>query len=380
VALAQEAETELTGGEQGTWLARLENEHDNLRAALTWGLSDGCDPALGLQLAAALCWFWYLRGCLSEGREWLELALARAGSAPPELRATALNGAGNLACDQGEYARADALYGQALDLRRALGDVRGSAGVLCNLAGVAERRGDLGRAVPLFEQALDLAHASGNTLVHAKTLANLGLVLGQQGDLAREAAMFGEALALFRSLGDSHSIAGALDNLGQVAFRQGEYERARALHAEALEMFRALGAQRGIAGALSNLAAVAEREGDDGRAAALCEESLRLNRAIGAEEQAVEGLQTMILVLTARGQARCAARLAGAAVALREALDVPLRPYAQSLQAEAMQAMRAALGEEAFATAWADGRALSVEEAVALVLSDNAPRQQNYSI
>jgi hypothetical protein len=140
------------------------------------------------------------------------------------------------------------------------------------------------------------------------------------------------------------------------------------LHAEALELFRALGAQRGIAGALGNLAAVAEREGDHAGAVALCEESLRLDQAIGAEEQAVEGLQTMVLVLAAQGQALRAARLAGAAAALRDALDVPLRPNQREVYDQAMRTVRAALGEESFSAAWAEGQALSLEQAIALAL------------
>jgi hypothetical protein len=117
---------------------------------------------------------------------------------------------------------------------------------------------------------------------------------------------------------------------------------------------------------LSNLAGVAERRGDYDRAAALSEESLRLNRTIGAEEQAVEGLQTFVLVTAARGQPRRAAQLAGAAEALREILDVPLRPHQQAAHDQAVQALRASLGEAEFAAAWAEGRELSLEQAIAL--------------
>jgi len=368
VALAEEAAPRLMGPGQEAWLARLEAEHDNLRVALGWARERG-DGERGLRLAAALCWFWYLRGYLSEGRAWLEEALTRAGDAPAALRAAALNGAGNLASDQGEYGQAEALYEASLALRRDLGDKRGIAASLSNLAGVAERRGDYARAVPLFEEALALAREIGDTSSLAKTLGNLGLALGHQGDLEREEALFEEALGLFRALGDTHSIAGALDNLGQVAFQRGEYERARALHEEALALFRALGAQRGIAGALTNLGAVAERQGDYERATALTAESLRLNEAIGAEEQVVETLYIILLVAAARGQTTRAARLAGAAEALREALDVPLRPNQRSVYAQAVQAVRGALGEEAFAAAWIEGQAHSLEQAIALALA-----------
>jgi hypothetical protein len=113
---------------------------------------------------------------------------------------------------------------------------------------------------------------------------------------------------------------------------------------------------------------VAERQGDYTRAAALIGESLVLSRAIEAREQAADGLETIVLVAVGRGLPTRAAQLAGAAEALRDALDVPMRPHQQTIYAQALHAIRAALGEEAFVAAWAEGRVLSLEQAVALAL------------
>ncbi|HWE64183.1 MAG TPA: tetratricopeptide repeat protein [Chloroflexota bacterium] len=168
LTMAEAAGHELTGPHQALWLVRLEQELNNLRAALAWALQRR-DGEAGLRLTAALYRFWAIRGYLGEGRRWLEATLANAGSAPAALRAAALNGAGNLSWQQGDYERATALHEEALALRRALGDRRGVAGSLGNLGTVAYRKGDFARATALYEEALALEReldALGGTVVN----------------------------------------------------------------------------------------------------------------------------------------------------------------------------------------------------------------------
>src|SRR5207245_5832709 len=122
LALAEAAEPQLTGAQQEVWLARLEREHDNLRAALLWTLEQK-DAEGALRLAGALWWFWKLRSYLSEGRRWLEEALAASAGGPTSpSRAKALTGAGVLAHYQGDYGRSAALCGQSLEVSRRLDD------------------------------------------------------------------------------------------------------------------------------------------------------------------------------------------------------------------------------------------------------------------
>jgi predicted ATPase len=106
VELVEGLEPRLAGAEQAVWLERLEQDHANLRAALEWSQGTDGDTEIGLRLAGALWRFWWVRGHLTEGRQWLEAALARGADAPAALRAKALHGAGNLALPQGDYARA----------------------------------------------------------------------------------------------------------------------------------------------------------------------------------------------------------------------------------------------------------------------------------
>ncbi|MGH2411748.1 MAG: ATP-binding protein, partial [Chloroflexota bacterium] len=448
VALAEEAAGKLKGPEQGVWLDRLEREHDNLRAALDWSLRDQGDAALGLRLAGVLWRFWLTRGYPSEGRIWLEEALARSEQDPGPMRARALEGAGSLAYAQGdypravalnedalalnrvledsrgvaaalnnlgnvafqqdEYERAMALHGESLALRRSLGDTWGIAASLGNLGHVADLQGDFGRAAALFGEALALQRSLGDTWGIATSLNNLGLVTERQGEYGRAAAQIEESLALFQALGNTYGIARALDSRGDVAYQQGDYLRAAALHAESLPLRRALGDTQGIAASLSGagqvayqqgeyeratdlfeealalrralgdtwgiaaslnqLGQVAERRGDYGRAVALVEESLRLSREIGARNLLGESLESMAWLAAACGRQQRAARLGGAAETAREALGIPLPPGRRAGHDRATRAMRLALGEEGFAANWADGRALPLDEAIAMAL------------
>jgi tetratricopeptide (TPR) repeat protein len=420
IGLAEGAESGRRGPEHATWLGRLEAEHANLRAALRWAIGAGQEPVdhtarggapvqaeAGLQLAGALWRFWYTRGYLAEGRGWLEAALAGAGGSAA-ARATALHGAGVLAYQQGEYGPAVASFEGALALRRALGDTQGIAAALGNLGNVAYMQGHYPRAAALHEEGLALYRALGDQTGIAATLVNLGRVAYQQGEYGQAVTSFEGALVLWRALGDGQGVSAAINNLGEAAMRQGDYPRAAALYEESLALKRTLGYRQGISTSLGNLGRVAERLGDYGRAAALLEESLtlkrevgdqqgiadelmslgrvahrqgddaradrllteslRLSRALGARDLMAEGLLNLCRVAGARGQAERAARLGGAAQAAREALGLPLEPYEQAGQEQAMAALRAALGEERFAVAWAEGQALSVEQALAEAL------------
>jgi predicted ATPase len=367
VALAEEAEPELSGSEQGGWFARLQLEHDNMRLALGW--ARGRDTGdRGLRLAAALSRFWYTRGYLGEGRDWLETALAGNAAAPAGLRAAALKGAGNLALHQGEFAQAALFYEEALALFRALEDPQGIAGSLTNLGIVTHRQGDDGRAAELFEEAVAVARQRGDVLQIARTLGNLAAVWDRRGDHEREAALYEEVLALFERLGDRKGIAAALDNLGLVAFRQGKYGRATALHEQSLALARDLGDRHGTVVSLISLAAVAERQGDLERATALLQQGLLLGREIGAGDEVADSLERLAWLAVVQGHASRAAYLGGAAESLWETLKVPPARDARVDHDRAVQSMRAALGEEAFDAAWARGRVLSLEQAITLAL------------
>jgi predicted ATPase len=370
LALAEQAMPALQGPEQDMWLARLEQEHDNLRAALRWAVGRR-EGELGLRLAGSLCSFWHMRGYLSEGRGWLEAALASSGLAAPVVQARVLNGAGILAFVQGDYDRATALLEEALVLRREFGDKQGIATSLNNLGMVASTQGDNARAVALHAESLSLYRELGDKMGIATSLDDLGVVAYMQGDYTQATDLHEESLALRRVLGERQGIAWSLTNLGLVSYMQGDYPRAVALHEESLALQRELAFQQGIANSLYCLGLVAYWQDDYGRAQALIEESLLLSRDIGHRELVAAGLECLAWMSAAQNRPRQAARLGGAAEALREALGVPLWPELRAGHEQAVEAMREVLGEEAFAAAWAEGRAMPLEAVIAHALEVN---------
>jgi tetratricopeptide (TPR) repeat protein len=379
LALAEAAEPHLTGAQQAAWLARLEGEHDNLRAVLRWAQERAEHHEIGLRLAAALWRFWEVRGHLSEGRAWLEALLTREGAPQASgeaaaVRATALTAAGNLAFDQGDYAQATILYDGSLALWRALGDKPGIAAALANLGLVAYAQGDYGRATMLHEEGLALFRALGDQRGIAASLTNLGIIAQEQGDYARASALHEESVALFRALGDTWGTAAALANLGNVVRAQGHHRRATALYDESLALRRRLGDKAGIADALANLGRVAQAQSDWTRATALFAESLTLLRELGDRRSIVYGLEGLAAVATAPGTTpealERAVRLLGAAAALRGAIGAPLPPNEQAGYARTVAALRAALGEAVWPAAWAAGQALSLKEVLTLAVGE----------
>jgi predicted ATPase/transcriptional regulator with XRE-family HTH domain/Tfp pilus assembly protein PilF len=369
VWLAEQAEPRLLGAEQEVWLGRLEQEHDNLRAALAWAGEQRAGE-LALRLAGALWRFWSIRGYLREGRQWLELALAIEGTDAPQARALALNGSGNLANSQGNYTRTAALHAEALALQREVGDRQGIAGSLNNLGNVAYQQGDYTRAATLFAESLALRRELGDTPGIARSLNNLGGVAYKQGDFARAIALQEEALALERALGDTYSVAALLNNLGEVVSLQGDYTRAASLFAESLALKRELDDKEGIVYSLHSLATVMYLQGDYRRTVTLLHEAMLLLQEIEARGLLPDSLEILAWVVRAQKQPERAARLGGAAEIQRELLGVPLPPELQDDHARAVRGMRDTLGEGAFAVAWDEGRALSLDQAISLALSN----------
>jgi predicted ATPase/class 3 adenylate cyclase/Tfp pilus assembly protein PilF len=347
LTLAEQAEPELTGPEARAWLARLEREHGNLRAALGWARERG-EAETGLRLVAALERFWWVRGYLREGRAWVEGLLgpaagtgAASGTAgvvspaeavPVGVRARALLAGGSLALWQGDFAAAQPRLEQAAAQARAAGDRRTAGSALNSLGLLASRQGDRERAGARYEASLTLMREVGDQRGIAVVLANLGDLAVRQGDLERAAAVVNEALALGRQVGDHERIAVCLLYLGVVARKRGDLAPAEALGREALALFREFGDPRRCAAALEQLAATVGVAGHGARAA----------------------------------------RLLGAARAVQEVVGAP-PPAPERADTEAAVApARAALGEERWAAAFAAGRAMTLEEAIAEALGEVA--------
>jgi predicted ATPase/DNA-binding XRE family transcriptional regulator len=399
LALAEQAAARRGGAEQARWLARLEREHDNLRAALDWAM-DGGDLALGLRTAAQLWFFWQVHGHLSEGRTRLEALLARAEQldpAPPELLAPALFGVAVLARLQGDYVAAQAFGEQDLALRRELGDARGIAAALTSLGNIARLRGAYDEAAALYETSLpvyqalgdrwseavalnnlgniDLARGDyacavgryraslailrelGNAWMTAGALVNLANAVRQQGDLSASAALGEESFELYRSLHDSGGVARALLLLGNVACDRGDYAFAAPLLRESLARHRRRTHAEGTIDALMGLGRLAGEQGDPAAARAAYGEALVLCRTTGYAAAAAGCLEALAACCAERSPEAATCRLA-AADALRTATGAPRPPLPETHHDALVTTLRRMLGDDAFEAAWMAGQAL----------------------
>ena len=284
LTLAERAEPELWGPQQQSWLDRLEQEHDNLRAALQAMLDMG-HLGMAARFCGALWRFWATRGHLSEGRAWTRQILDRAVAEPSSVRSKVLNAEAWLALLQADYVAATARSEECLSLRRLAGDVAGVAESLTQLAEIARQCGDHGRALALINESIGMHRTTSNRVGVADALNIFGMILYVRGDASAAADTFGESLSLRRKLGDVRGVASTLANLGDLANFAGNPQRATEWYAESLALRRELGDSRGVSTMLGLLGDVASGLGDRQRAEGLYREGLGIATRLGAGRQ-----------------------------------------------------------------------------------------------
>lgn len=367
LSLAEAAAPQLQGPEQAIWLQRLDAEQQNLRAALQWSQQDLSACEAGVRLGTALQAYWWMRNQAREGRRWLERGLRRASAVPQEIRARALKALGALVFRAHDYAGAAAFLGESVALYRALENRSGLAGALVNQAMAMQSLGDFPGAVARYEEAAALDRAAGDRWGLSVTLLNLGGVLHDMGHYARAISCLEESLALKQEVGDTYGSAGVVHNLARTLLQVGQLARATALCEQALEILRALDDQVAVAGTITNLALLAYERGDLSRAEALHRENLALRRTL-EDPLLFQDLTGLAHIAMARDDPARAARLLAAAEAQRAALRYELSLDEQEALERDSTQVRAALGDEWFDAASAAGRALSVDQALALAL------------
>ncbi len=312
---------------------RIEQEYDNLRAALDWYWSN--DLKMGMALVLAMADYWHMRGHAIEGRFWAEKYLEAQScedAVSPDIQREVLSRAALFAYYQDDL---ESVY-QHKDALLALGtkwqDKAATAFALFWLGVDALRQQDFGRAYAMFEESLSLSRQV-NVLWHhtASTLLMLGLVAEAQKDYERAWIFDAESLATYRQLGEPWGEALILGNSAAIRMEQGKYQEAYNLVCQALHINCQLGCKRNIAGLLDQLACLANLE---------------------------------------QGDHQRAARLMGAAEALRDSISAPVEPLNRRRHDEIMARVRASLDESAFAAAWAEGRLMTLEQAVEDALSD----------
>jgi predicted ATPase/DNA-binding SARP family transcriptional activator/DNA-binding CsgD family transcriptional regulator len=344
---SQEAERELNAARPVAWLKRMESEHGNLRAALSWSLDEDAWPdggraaQLGLRLAVALWWFWHTRDYLTEGRRYLERAGSRMSNpTTTHFRARALDGAAWLALYQGDQGESKALIEEALALYRELQDEEGIASGLTDLGLVA--------------------------------------VLGQWDDIPLQAVLE-ELVELKPRLKNRNTLAYLLMLEGMIAMSRDDMEHSVTLHEQSLELFREIRNTQGMITCLGHLGLLALIRGDYESAPSLLRESLRLAWELDYKQSIQHCLYTLACVTAYLEQPVRAAKLWGVVEGMEEAYGAHLTPVILSLTDYEghLSRGRSQLGEEGFAVAWAQGKAMSLGQAVEYALSDEEERESS---
>ena len=375
LSMAESIEPELKGPKQVERLRQLEDEHDNLRAALKWALDSG-ESDMALSLASALHGFWRMHGHLTEGRAWLESALDGAGGKPTSHRARALMAVGTLASSQSDFARARSALEESLAIFRELGDKESVASTLRNLGNELRYRGDLEGSWRALEEALAIARELDKEWDVASLLGDLGIAAQALGNDSTARRMYEESLALRREMGDTRGIAMMLVNLGELARAAGSYEQAGDLYTEALALARELGDKWGVGMVLHNLGHVAFNRRDYIHAWNLFAESLGIFHELRNKRDIAYCLAAMGGLFGAYKQPERAAVLFSAAQALSNTISSHLDPADQVEYERNLAEAQEQLSQGDWDRAWVRGQTLTLDEAVAFALQTPPSREQ----
>ena len=333
--LAQRAEPKLHGPDQVHWLKQLELEHDNLRVALEWCLTTAGKIETSLRLVCALWPFWNRRNHFGEGRQWVERALSASPDAPPSLRARAFIAAADLSYFQGDHAAVEAFAEQVMALdERGLNDERWTvafAFFALGIAAVDKRKFEEGAI--LAEKSLAVALETGAAWVGGLARIPIALAAIERGELERARLLIEEAAAVFRSSGDKWGLAISLVNLSHVMACRGDFEQAIFVAREGVML---------------------SQEAVDRRTLTWC-------------------LLELGVLMAGRKQVTRAARLWGAVERISQSIGSPLPSPLRAIRDLHLPAVRQSLGNEAFAAAWAEGKKMTPDAAVAYALRDDEP-------
>jgi predicted ATPase len=372
--LVEAAAPELTRASQAVWLERLDEELDNVRAALSWAIAAG-EAELALRLAGSLVRFWSTRGLMSAGRRWLEDALAAGGEVFSGTLADAHWAAGYLALGEGDFLEARADFERSLALAQEQGDPLRRAAALGQLAWLAMAGGEHRDARRLAEESSRLAEESNDKLTASGALGTLAELAAAAGEYADAIALYERGLQLRRALGDKRLVANSLLGMGRAELLRGDCERATALLEESLAQARLVKDTWLMSAALGNIGAVELCSGDSGRARELFGEGLRLATERRDRRVVAELVRNVAAACALEGRPAEAARLLGAADALRETTGAAAMPTETMIEERFLDSLGASLGDTAYGAALRNGRSLAPEDATALALAVASARR-----
>jgi len=407
--LAQKAEPELYGRGQIEWMQKLEDEHENMRAALEWSLQGNIIASQ--ELAYTLWWSWYLNGHLGEGYEWLEKMLAVSSGDETLIRAKLLSGAGWLADRLMDYEVARKLSEESLALFRKLGNEMGTAfplsvlghisaavsydyeqstqyarasldifkharnqwgvsHVLRELGFAVDLQGDFVQAQKFYEQSLMICKEIGDQAGLAHSLFIMGESIACQGKPTQAMKLYEEALGFAKAVKSKPTTATILTGMGHVASYSGDYERGRQLLEEAMEIHRKMGDQAGVSRALRYLGWTARLQGDYPKARSIYIECLQSSYRVQNKDSIIADLMHVGNLRLVQGSPEEFVRMLGVFERAEPEGLKTFMPFFQMETEEFKEITRATLGDEAYTAAYESGTQMSLEEAVEHALKE----------
>jgi predicted ATPase/DNA-binding SARP family transcriptional activator len=365
LSLAEEAGAHLSGHHQALWLHRIDDDLDNLRAALTW-LIERQELERGLRLAVALARYWNTRGYLREARQWLERLiplLPTSARIDRRLRAQALNAYAKTLESLTDFTGAEAYAREALTAWRELEDASGTADSLVMLGTIAMMHEDYGAAVELLEEARSLARGVGDEEMTAGAVYSLGRIAIAQENWPEASDAMAECLRLWRLLGDRTRAASALNNLGLVARYRGDLKAARDLMHQALSENQALDDRPRMAVVLLNIGTVDRLDHRYGDSLAMLRRAMTLALEIANRRVQAWCVKELGHLACAVGQFELSLRLLSLSESLRTSLNMSFNPFGPAEIAHDRAVGQEALGASRADEAWASGAALIPEQA-----------------
>ena len=370
LTLSEQAELMLQGPEQVKWLNLLATELDNLREALAAALElDEAEQEL--RIAGALWQFWIMRGYSIEAMQWLQLGLAKGRSISPAVRAKACSASGTMAWLQGQMEQAKALHQESLALYQALGDQHGVAFTLNHLGVVIKDAGDIVEGKRLLQESLALYRSLPLDYLMVYPLNNMGAFWLNLEQYHEARACFEEALMLGRQKGNPWIETFVLYNLGELAYHQGLYDQAFALFEQAM--------QKGEGLRYPNLAfhlqlskgVTALQQNDLQKASDLFKQGLEQGLKFGGLAQEKLNIMVAFVSIARFEKTQRPAKatvLVSAVHRLKSAFSIQLPEAEQNALDQLSEELRSHSGERAFSTAWAQGQAMSLEQAAQYAL------------
>ena len=410
IKLAEEADPKIRGVDQLKWLEILEDEHENLRAALEWSIaSDRADDAA--RLIGALGWFWFIRGYWQEAWRWLIMSLDMVTNPKPRLRAKALYRAGGIEVIRGNLAGPLELVQEAMDICTDVSDEEGMACCL-NLLGqeTTFTKQNLEEGTANLTKSIELFHSLGNEWGEAWSTRYLGQIAEIEEDIDRSIALQQEAIQQFEKLGDvyntahSHYLLGgtyqgqgdfhqakkhylesysksefvdapvwaahALMGLGMIALEMEHYQEADENLRDALEILQRIGDEHCTSRTMRDLARIAQHNGDYDLAADFLRRNLLGFSKLGLAVQVLISFARFAELAVIAGDNKRAARLSGAALASSTSSQERIPPlYRDEFEAQ-VEELQETMDDEVFERAYAEGAAMSLDEATAYALGE----------